>query len=176
MMPDQGNLSTLVTDLITTVFDVLSNAITRTETTETINVFRSFLANKLPVLLGVYAPMILSPLSIETCITEAINRMGPSADPYSSNSFDLLSGSGMLSEARQDFLFACALHGLIPERSIEKILGDVPMQSLPESGKYHTASLVMQCKANPARIEVLIGELDNQDGNCGDIAHALVEV
>jgi mediator of RNA polymerase II transcription subunit 5 len=120
--------------------------------------------------------MIFLPLTIEVCITDALDRMDPSADPYSTQAFDLLSTSGMLSEARQEFLFACALYNLIPEQSIESILGDVPMQSLPESGKYVKASLVAQCSANPARIEELIGELENMEGNAAEIVGALMEV
>lgn len=82
----------------------------------------------------------------------------------------------MLSEARQEFLFACALFSLIPEQSIEAILGDVPMQSLPESGRYVKANLVAQCSANPARIEALVGELENMEGNVSEIVAALIEV
>lgn len=90
--------------------------------------------------------------------------------------FNPLDSSGMLSEARQEFLFACALHKLIPEQSIERLIGDVPMQSLPEAGKYVKEDLVAQCTANPGRIEELIGELENMEGNAGEIASALVEV
>lgn len=82
----------------------------------------------------------------------------------------------MLSEARQEFLFACALHQLIPEQSIETLLGDVPMQSLPASGRYAKEDLVAQCTANPAKIEELIGELENMEGNAGEIVAALVDV
>ena len=82
----------------------------------------------------------------------------------------------MLSEARQEFLFACALHQLIPEQSIEVLLGDVPMQSLPASGRYAKDDLVAQCFANPAKIEEFIGELENMEGNAGEIAAALLEV
>ena len=102
--------------------------------------------------------------------------MDPPADPYSTQSFDLLDSSGMLSEARAEFLFSCALYGLIPEQSIESILGDVPMQSLPEGGKYQKADLVAQCTANPVKIEELVGELENMEGNAAEIAGALVEV
>ena len=82
----------------------------------------------------------------------------------------------MLSDSRQEFLFACALHQLIPEQSIEALLGDVPMQSLPASGRYVKADLVAQCSANPAKIEELIGELENMEGNAGEIAAALLDV
>ena len=172
----KNNVPTLIADLMTASFDVLANAINRTEQAEAINVYRSFLTNKLPALLQSFSSMIYPPLTTESCITDALNRMDPSGDPYSSQAFDILSSSGMLSEARQEFLFACALYSLIPEASIESILGDVPMQSLPEAGKYASVDLVAQCTANPGRIEELIGELENVDGNSAEIAQALIEV
>ncbi|MCJ1414605.1 mediator complex subunit [Xylographa parallela] len=171
-----GGIPTLVTDLITATFDVLANAINRAESNGGIFIYRSFLTNKLSVLLESYSTMLFPPYSIESCITEGLSRMDPPADPYSTQSFDLLDSSGMLSEARAEFLFSCALYGLIPEQSIESILGDVPMQSLPEGGKYQKADLVAQCTANPVKIEELVGELENMEGNAAEIAGALVEV
>lgn len=148
----------------------------RSEPTESITLLRSFLVNKLPVFLKNYAPLIFPPLTVEFCISEALIRVDPAAFPSFSQMFDLLGRNGMLSEARQEFLFACALHQLIPEQSIETLLGDVPMQSLPASGRYAKEDLVAQCAANPAKIEELIGELENMEGNAGEIAAALINV
>ena len=117
--------------------------------------------------------MIFPPLTIEICITQALSRMDPPADPadpYSTQSLDLPS------EDRSEFLFACALYHLIPEQSIEAILGDVPMQSLREGGKYAKADLVAQCTANSTKIEDLVSELENMEGNAAEIARALTEV
>ena len=166
----------LIADLITASFDVLANAINRTEPAESMNIYRSFLINKLPVLLESFSNMIFPPSTIQSCITDALQRMDSSTDPFSTQTFDLLSSSGMISEARQEFLFACALWNLIPESSIETILGDVPMQSLPESGKYSRAVLVSQCTTNSNRVEELIRELEDFGGNSSEVAAALVEV
>lgn len=163
-------------DLILASFDMLANAMYRTDSPQSIIVLRSFLVNKLPVFLNNYAPIIFAPLSIETCISQALLRVDPAAFPSFSQMFDLLGKNGMLSEARGEFLFACALQQLIPESSIEGLLGDVPMQSLPASGRYVKSDLVAQCTANPARIEELVGELENMEGNAGEIAGALLEV
>lgn len=148
----------------------------RTDSARSITILRSFLVNKLPAFLNNYAAIIFPPLSIETCIGQALLRVDPAAFPSFSQMFDLLGKNGMLSEARQEFLFACALHRLIPEGSIEGLLGDVPMQSLPASGRYVKNELVAQCTANPGRIEELVGELENMEGNAGEIAGALMEV
>ena len=134
---------------------------------------RSYLVNKLPVFLLNYAAMMFEPMTIEFCIQQALTRIDPTAFP--SQMFDL-SGQNSVSEARQEFLFACALHQLIPEHSIETLLGDVPMQSLPAGGRYSKQELVAQCTANPSRMDDLIGELENMEGIGGEIASALLEV
>lgn len=172
----QRDVPNLVTDLILASFDIVANAMYRSESTESITLLRSFLVNKLPVFLKNYTPLIFEPLTFEYCISQALIRVDPAAFPSFSQMFDLLGRNGMLSEARQEFLFACALHQLIPEQSIETLLGDVPMQSLPASGRYTKNDLVAQCAANPTKIEELILELENMEGNAGEIAAALVEV
>lgn len=172
----KGEIASLTTELILASFDILANAMYRNEPSHTITRLRSFLVNKLPNFLSNYAVMMFPPLSIETCISQALLRIDPAAFPSFSQMFDPLGKGGVLSEARQEFLFACALHQLIPEGSIEGLLGDVPMQSLPAGGRYARNELVAQCTSNPARIEELIGELENMEGNAGEIAGAMIEV
>jgi mediator of RNA polymerase II transcription subunit 5 len=77
---------------------------------------------------------------------------------------------------RQDFCFACCLHGLIAESSIETLLGDIPMQSLPAGGRYVKEDLVQQCLSDPERAENLIDELEHMDGNVGAVSQAITEV
>ena len=165
-----------MTDVVTASFDTLTNAINRTESTESITLIRSFITNKLPTILSYYSGMIFPPLSIQFCISQALSRMDPAADMPYTQMVDSLSLSGILADARSEFLFACALHQLIPEQSIEEMLGEVPMQSMPEAGRYSKDDLVSQCTARSARIDELIGELENMEGNAGDIVGAIVEV
>lgn len=147
----------------------------RSEPPEVIALLRSYLVNKLPIFLLNYAGMMFEPMTTEFCVQQALARVDPTAFPPFSQMFDLL-GRNSVSEARPEFLFACALHQLIPEHSIEGLLGDVPMQSLPAGGRYVKQDLVAQCTANPGRIEQLVGELENMEGNAGEIASALLEV
>ena len=160
------DIPSLISDLILASFDVLANSISRNESARSRTIIRSFITNKLPVFLsGNYASLIFEPLTSEHCIREALGRI----DPSSSQSFDVLS------DTRQDFLFACALHALIPESSIEEILGDVPMQGLPSGGRYSKDSLLSQFTANTAKIDQYVAELENMDGNAGAIAYAVIE-
>ena len=134
------------------------------------------MVNKLPVFLQTYAPMMYEPFTIEHCIKTALDRVDPAIFPSFDQLYDVSNRTSVLPEARQDFLFACALHQLMPEGNIEELLGDVPMQSLPESGRYDKSNIVTHCTANPGKIEAFIGELENMEGNAGEIAGALIEV
>ena len=87
-----------------------------------------------------------------------------------------MQGSSVLSDARQEFLFACASHRLIPESSIERLLGENPMQTLPMGGPYIKHELVSQINANFERASQLIGELESMEGNAGAIVGAITEV
>ena len=170
----QGDIPTLVTDLILASFDILTNAMHRDEPDESFNLLRTYLVNKLPVFLQNFAGMLFPHFTFEYCITQALSRVPAVASI--SQMFDPLTSDALLSDARQEFLFACALHDLIPEESIEGLLGDVPMQSLPADGRYVKEDLIAQCTANSSRIEELVDELENMDGNASEIAGAMIEV
>lgn len=172
----KGDVTTLVIELILASFDVLANAMYRSEPSETLTLLRSFLVNKLPSFLLSYAPMLFEPMTVEYCISQAFLRIDPAAFPSFSQMFDSVGRNGMLSEARVEFLLACALHQLIPEQSIETLLGEDPMQNLPTGGRYIKDQLMEQCRSNPVRIEELARELENMEGNAGEIASALVEI
>jgi hypothetical protein len=91
--------------------------------------------------------------------------------------FDESSNNNMFSDSvRQDFCFACCLHGLLEESSIEGLLGDIPMQSLPAGGRYAKDDLVQQCLSDPEKAEGLIDELEHMDGNVGAVSQAITEV
>lgn len=164
-------------DLILASFDVLLNATFRNEGSQATFLLRSFLINKVPVLLTTLAASTFPPLNSEFCITEALSRVDTNAFPTFSSMFDESSNGNMFSDSvRQDFCFACCLHGLIPEDSIERLLGEIPMQTLPEGGRYVKEDLVRQCLTDPERAETLIDELERTDGNVGAASQALVEV
>ncbi|KAI9880988.1 MAG: mediator complex subunit [Pleopsidium flavum] len=172
----KGDVPNLVIDLITASFDVLSSAMYRNEPSQTMFLFRSYLVNKLPLLLTIFSTSMFPPFTIQWCIAEALGHVDPQAFLSLSQMFGPLSGSGMLSDVRQEFLFACALHDLIAEESIGHLLGETPMQTLPAGGRYSKEDLVNQCTANPERVEDLVGELDRLEGNSGAIAGAVVEI
>ncbi|KAJ5095275.1 hypothetical protein N7532_007566 [Penicillium argentinense] len=171
----EGHQEVLVAEMITAAFDVLSNGVNRNESGRTMFLFRSFLVNKLPSFFAAMSAASMVPIPMEMCITQALSRLDPNAFPSFSQMFSM-QGSSILSDARQEFLFACASHRLIPESSIERLLGENPMQTLPVGGPYQKDDLVPQITTNLERADQLIGEIESMEGNAGAIVRAVTEV
>ncbi|KAH0556049.1 hypothetical protein GP486_006012, partial [Trichoglossum hirsutum] len=164
-----ADISTMAIDLVIASFDILSNAMFRNENPQTILLLRSFLINKLPLLLTTLSTSMFPPLTPELCITQALNHIDPQAFPTFSSMFESEASVFQLNDVRQEFLFACCLHELIPEDSIERLLGEVPMQTLPPGGRYINEQLVAQCATDPERVEGLLAEIEGMDGNAGAV-------
>ncbi|KAF2178098.1 Med5-domain-containing protein [Zopfia rhizophila CBS 207.26] len=162
------------TDLVTAAFDVLANAMYRSESNQAMFCLKSFLVNKVPLLLTQLAASIY-PMTAEFCITQALSHVDPNAFPAFSQGFDdMMGNNNSLSDVRQDFLNACALHNLIPTNTIERLLGETPMQGPPET-KYTKKDLLNQCKETFEKVNMFIDELENLDGNGGAIVGAVTE-
>ncbi|KAH8693155.1 putative RNA polymerase II mediator complex subunit Nut1 [Talaromyces proteolyticus] len=170
-----GHYEMLVQELITATFDVLSNAMYRNESSRNMFVFRSFLVNKLPPFLASMAATSIQPIPMEICIGHALNRVDPNAFPSFSQMFEM-QGNTVLSDVRQEFLFSCALHRLIPESSIERLLGENPMQTLPVGGRYVKEDIATQIHSNQERADQLISEIESMEGNAGAIVAAVTDV
>ncbi|KAE8390591.1 mediator complex, subunit Med5 [Aspergillus alliaceus] len=168
-----GHYDVLVEEVITATFDVLSNALYRNESSRTMFLFRSFLVNKLPSFFAAMLAASMVSLPMEMCISHALSRLDPNTFPSFSQMF-AMQGSTVLSEVRPEFLFACASHKLIPESSIERLLGENPMQTPPVG--YNKDDLVSQINANLERVEQLINEIESTEGNAGAIVAAITEV
>lgn len=165
----------MATDLVTAAFDVLANAMYRSEPAQTMFCLKSFLINKVPLLL-VQLSSFIYPMTTELSITQGLGHVDPNAFPAFSQSFDDMMGTNTsLADVRQDFLNACALHGLIQAGAVERLLGEAPVHGPPET-KYDKRTLLEQCKHNFEKIASYIDELENLDGNAGAIVGAVTEV
>jgi mediator of RNA polymerase II transcription subunit 5 len=165
----------MASDLITAAFDILANAMYRSESTQTMFSLKSFLVNRIPVLLIQLSGSIF-PMTAEMCITQALSHIDPNAFPAFSQGFDdIMGGNNSLSDVRQDFLNACALHGLIATNTIERLLGEAPMQG-PPSAKHVKRELLSQFKENSDSVQMYVDELTALDGNAGAIVGAVTEV
>ncbi|KAF6845347.1 Mediator of RNA polymerase II transcription subunit 5 [Colletotrichum musicola] len=173
----QGDVQTTIIDLILASFDVLASAVSRNEGNPAAHLLRSFLMNKLPLLIENLSKHMYPPSTAEFCITEALNRVDTNTFPTLSSMFDeSRSNNPFTDSVREEFCWACCLHGLVRESSIETLLGETPYQSLPAGGRYVKDNLVAECLADPERMQALIGELDGKDGNAGAVCQALTEV
>jgi mediator of RNA polymerase II transcription subunit 5 len=169
----QGDHASMFIDVIVAMFDVLSNGQARKEGEQAINLYRSFLMNKLPPMLALISSSSLEPVSASLCISQALGRIDLGAFPLSAYDMERRSS---LAGIRQEFLFACALHRLIPEASVENLLGENPMQTLPAHGLYEKDQLVQQIVSNSQRGEQLVREIELMEGNAGVVVTAIVEV
>ena len=106
-------------------------------------------------------------------INNALSRLNPKIYPSFSQMFSM-QGNAVLSDVRQEFVFACASHRLVPEHDIERLLGEPPMQA-PRVG-YIKDDLVSQINSHHERAEQLIGEIESTEGNAGAIVGAITEV
>ncbi|KAK3940761.1 mediator complex, subunit Med5 [Diplogelasinospora grovesii] len=175
----QGDLQTTAIQLVLASFDVLANAIFRNESNKTGHLLKSYLVNKVPLILGSFAASsgMYAAFNAEFCITEALGQVDTNVFPTLSGMFDMPNTNSTLQESvRQDFCFACQLHGLLSQTAIESLLGDITYQSLPDEGRYVKETLVQQCLEDAERTQKLIGELDNMNGNVGAAAQAITEV
>ncbi|KAL4879714.1 mediator of RNA polymerase II transcription subunit 5 [Aspergillus karnatakaensis] len=168
-----GHYEVLIEEIITASFDVLSNAMYRNESSWSMLLFRSFLVNKLPPFFAAMLSVSMVTLPMEVCISHALSRIDPNTFPSFSQMFSMQNNTA-LSDVRQEFLFSCASHKLIPESSIERLLGENPMQALPVG--YIKDDLVAQISANHERAEQLIGGIELTEGNAGAIVGAITEV
>lgn len=172
----------MITAFVTAVIDLLSTAISRPEPPSTLFLLRSFLVNKVPLILTRLSP---SPLIASFALSQAFLRgdvnplinISPNTFESTSNSTSQSDVFGDISvDLRQEFLFACALHSIIAESDIQGILGELPLSALPLSGAYNPQDLISECVMDPSRVDRLLDELENTEGNSGAVCRALFAV
>ena len=140
------------------------------------HVLKSFLINKVPLILAQLLPPELSGGTAETCVEKTLSMVELSLFPTTSAMFDESSNSNPHTESvREEFCAACVLHGLVQRESLDKILGELSMSNDARE-KYSKDKLVEDCLSDPEKIRGLIGEMENLDGNTGAVCQALVEV
>lgn len=167
-----GDNQALAVDLLIASFDVLTNAMLRKESRQSVKLIRSFICNKVPLLLAMFAGYLTS-MTAETCIQMGFMQITMDAlPPISAGSTDVRE---MLKRTRMEFLQACALHGIMSETTIGSILSEPPM-ALPRVTRYSKDGLVHQCSNNVGRLEALAEELQGMQGNAGAVAGCFVEV
>ncbi|KAJ9642513.1 mediator complex subunit [Coniosporium apollinis] len=165
----KNDFQSVTVDVITAGLDTLSKAMYRGESDDTLFSMRSFLINKIPLLLySYYASMgsMVPPPMLETYMVAAFNQRDLNAFS-SSHGSDVANGNNLLSNVRQQFVYACALQRLIPESSIGSVLGERSASSKPVGPRLAKEALVARCQANPEKAQELLARLESMDGNVG---------
>ncbi|KID98260.1 Mediator of RNA polymerase II transcription subunit 5, partial [Metarhizium majus ARSEF 297] len=175
----QGATQSSAIELIVASFDILANAVFRNEGPKDAHLLKSFLVNKIPLLLCL---LFLREPTFDTnasefCITEALSQVDTSVFPTASLMFDESRSNNPYTESvREEFCTACALHGLVQREHVERILGELSMSYEPSLEKYSKENLIQDCLADAEKVQGLIRELEKMDGNVGAVCQALVEV
>ncbi|ELQ36809.1 mediator of RNA polymerase II transcription subunit 5 [Pyricularia oryzae Y34] len=173
----QGDLQQTAVDLILVSFDVVANAASVRQSPKAAHVLRSYLTNKVPLLLASLAASGsgLYPFNAAACVEHATRQVSSATFPNMSDYISSRSGNTLTEGTREDFLFACCLHGLIPETQIEPILNETCYNSLPTEGRLVKEALVQECLADPERTVQLVKDIEKCNGNVGAICVALTE-
>lgn len=169
-----GDVQSSIVDLLVACFDVFTNAVLRKESAQSLRIIRSFIANKVPLLISMLSGSMVPPTTTDECIQMALIPGGmismdalPPITPGANEVRD------SLKKVRLEFLQACALHSLVTETTVNSLLQETT--SLPRVAKYNKDSLVSQCASNISRLEGLVSELEAMQGNAGAIANCIVE-
>jgi len=166
----------MVSELILAAFDVLATTTARDNIAGGTFLIRSFIINKLPPFLQGLATMSFMPVEFEFSIQQAFGRLSASMfQPFSSD-FTFEGQNAAVSEARQQFVSACVLHGLIPQDSIMRLLNDQPLANTLVPMKLQKDTLVVEYISDSRKLEFLITAMEKLDGNAGVVADALIEV
>ena len=156
---------------------MIENAISRNEGQRDAFLLKSFLINKVPLLLTQLCPPTFSTNSAEYCLTQALRQVDTSMFPTASLMFDESRHNNPYTESvREEFCNACALHGLVEREHVDMILGERSMSSDSSLQRQSKDKLVQDCLSDPQKTQILVVELEKMDGNVGAVCQALAEV
>jgi mediator of RNA polymerase II transcription subunit 5 len=168
----QVDIDSLAIDLIISSFDLLSCAMTRKDNSATLFVLKSFLINKVPILLTTLSRSMFGPDHCSVCIGQAMSHVDKDVFPSMA-----LGASSIVQDVREEFLFSCVLHSLLRSDNVQSLLGESLLSSPPDpSSRYTKEGLIEQCGKDSDRAVQLVDELEKLDGNGGAISIAIAEV
>lgn len=159
----------MLVDLIRASFDVLADALRRQESEHAIFCFRSFVANKLPLIILSSTAGLYLDVTPDFAVSIGIGRILQFPPPDSGHITDVLG------ESEKDFVQACHLHQVISDNVVNGALREYAPANTPRTTRHVKDILVTQCISNVHRVEELIQELDGMRGNAGAISMALSE-
>jgi mediator of RNA polymerase II transcription subunit 5 len=171
LVRSKDDAQTAAVDLLVAAFDVLTNALLRREPNQDVRFIRSFICNKVPLLLN--SLLGFNGLgAVESCVQ--MSFMAITMDPLAPLSTGATEARDVLKKTKLEFLFACALHSLVSERSIANLVHEQSIV-MPKTTKYTKESLMAQTSNNTGRLDTVIQELDLMNGNASAISGCIVD-
>lgn len=171
MVRSKDDANTASVDLLVASFDVLTNALLCREPSQDVQFIRSFICNKVPLLLNSLLGFS-GPGAVENCVQ--MSFMAISMDPLAPLSTGATEARDVLKKTKLEFLFSCALHSLVSERAIANLVHEQSVV-MPKTTKYTKESLMAQTSNNTGRLDTVIQELDLMNGNASAISSCIVD-
>lgn len=120
--------------------------------------------------------MAFEPINHAYLISQSLGRLHPSFFTSIPPGYGMTSKTTTISDARQQFVHACALHGLISRESIPHLVGGQVAQDTAMQARRSRRSLVNEFNANSHKLDTLIKGMESMDGNAVAATEAVVEV
>ena len=171
LVRSKDDAQTAAVDLLVACFDVLTNALLSREPTQNVRFIRSFICQKVPLLLNSLLGYS-GPGAVESCVQ--VSFMAITMDPLAPLSTGATEARDVLKKTKLEFLFACALHSLVSERAIANLVHEQSVV-MPKTTKYTKESLMTQTSNNTGRLDTVIQELDLMNGNASAISGCIVD-
>jgi mediator of RNA polymerase II transcription subunit 5 len=171
LVRSKDDAQTAAVDLLVASFDVLTSALLSHEPAQDVRFIRSFICHKVPLLLNTLLGYS-GPGAVESCVQ--MSFMAITMDPLAPLSTGAAEARDVLKKTKLEFLYACALHSLISERSITNLVHDQSIV-MPKTTRYTKESLVAQTSNNTGRLDTVIQELSLMNGNASAIAGCIVD-
>ena len=166
------DLQSLVVDLLSAGFDVLTNELCRKHGEHDVNVIRSFIINKLPMLLSNFSGTVTPAATIEAYVQMAFSSIAMDAlPPISAGATEV---RDKLKATRLDFLRASHIHAVLSELTVTAILGEHPTPV--NAARYTKEVLVSKYASNIHGLNALIEELEGTSYNAAAISGCILSM
>lgn len=128
---------------------------------------RSFVVNKVPLVLEAVSATAFQPVNYELSISQALDQFDASLSADFSNTLSLQQKNVVLLEVREELLLSFSLHGQLQEDGFKRLGGKtaLPSSNKGTSAKRHRQTLFNEYKNNPQKVAKIMRGVESMDGN-----------
>lgn len=114
------------------------------------------------------------PLNFEFLISQSLLRSEVTTFSGLSQNLDFGGNIGPLSDARQEFLSACVMQGLVAEEGVARLPGESSLSTVP--ARQSKEDVIRAYGKDVHKFHTLLSGIERTDGNAGAFAQAISEV